>query len=639
MNTKSGLPGKPSMKGKSGSDRGKEPGEKHSSGHKAQIDKQPLSDIMVRVAPRAIQTHRHSSGPVSNKPQIKLIPTFHDTPPTEHNAIFIQKLEQCCYICDFSPDTPQAAVVDRDTKTRYLKDMVGYVTNHRNVFPENTWAPIMKTVSVNIFRPLPISEKPPSLLTDADEDEPFLDPAWIHLQYIYELLFRFVLSTEVDPKAAVKLFPQEFIASIINLFDSEDARERDGLKSTLHRIYSRFWPRRPFIRNSIALKFHRFVFDQIPFNGIAELLEILGSIIHGFGVPVKQEHRDFCKATLLPLHSAPKISTFHIQLNNCMILYIEKDPTLAKPILESLIRHWPKVNSQKQILFLSEMEDIIDSLTLDDLIPIAPMIFKKIGECIASPHFQVAEIALTMLSNNYIISLISTLRPTIFPLLFNPLSQNTKTHWNNSVISLTFSALKLFMEMDQKLVGQCAAQYKKKQEQEHQLRLARDKQWDVVDKLAKSRSKGGYVEETGKTSPTPTSKPPSPQSSTASSARSTGATSSIQKRNSQPSVRTTQQSQPQPAVPTSSTHQTPQEETQKEVEKLKVSKPPSPHAAAPRRTPTQTPTSSTTTATRKPTKSVPSPAESPGTGSTVRPPSTGTSRSKTGSLHQTSLKK
>ncbi|KAA6354556.1 MAG: putative serine/threonine-protein phosphatase 2A 56 kDa regulatory subunit delta, partial [Streblomastix strix] len=101
--------------------------------------------------------------------------------------------------------------------------------------------------------------------------------------------------------------------------------ERDGLKSTLHRIYSRFWPRRPFIRIAISHKFHRVVYENIPFNGVAELLEILGSIIHGFGVPLKLEHKQFLQHTLLPLHKArSKINTFHTQLSNCMILFIEK---------------------------------------------------------------------------------------------------------------------------------------------------------------------------------------------------------------------------------------------------------------------------------------------------------------------------
>ena len=37
-------------------------------------------------------------------------------------------------------------------------------------------------------------------------------------------------------------------------------------------------------------------------NGIAEFLEIFCSIIHGFSLPVKQEHKAFLRNVLLPLH-------------------------------------------------------------------------------------------------------------------------------------------------------------------------------------------------------------------------------------------------------------------------------------------------------------------------------------------------
>ena len=40
-------------------------------------------------------------------------------------------------------------------------------------------------------------------------------------------------------------------------------------------------------------------------NGIAELLEILGSIINGFALPLKDEHKQFLLKALLPLHKVP----------------------------------------------------------------------------------------------------------------------------------------------------------------------------------------------------------------------------------------------------------------------------------------------------------------------------------------------
>lgn len=48
---------------------------------------------------------------------------------------------------------------------------------------------------------------------------------------------------------------------------------------------------RPFIRKAINNVFYRFVFETERHNGIAELLEILGSIINGFALPLKEEHK------------------------------------------------------------------------------------------------------------------------------------------------------------------------------------------------------------------------------------------------------------------------------------------------------------------------------------------------------------
>jgi hypothetical protein len=48
---------------------------------------------------------------------------------------------------------------------------------------------------------------------------------------------------------------------MLDLFDSEDPRERDYLKTTLHRIYGKFLPLRSFIRKSIKNIFTTFVYE------------------------------------------------------------------------------------------------------------------------------------------------------------------------------------------------------------------------------------------------------------------------------------------------------------------------------------------------------------------------------------------
>jgi hypothetical protein len=45
------------------------------------------------------------------------------------------------------------------------------------------------------------------------------------------------------------------------------------------------------VRKAINNVFYRFIFETEHHNGIAELLEILGSIINGFALPLKEEHK------------------------------------------------------------------------------------------------------------------------------------------------------------------------------------------------------------------------------------------------------------------------------------------------------------------------------------------------------------
>ena len=48
--------------------------------------------------------------------------------------------------------------------------------------------------------------------------------------------------------------------------------------------------------------YFRFIYETEHFNGVGELLEILGSIINGFALPLKAEHKQFLVRVLIPLH-------------------------------------------------------------------------------------------------------------------------------------------------------------------------------------------------------------------------------------------------------------------------------------------------------------------------------------------------
>ena len=50
---------------------------------------------------------------------------------------------------------------------------------------------------------------------------------------------------------------QEFVQHLLAIIESEDPRERDYLKTILHRIYGKFMHLRSFIRQAIRHIFYR----------------------------------------------------------------------------------------------------------------------------------------------------------------------------------------------------------------------------------------------------------------------------------------------------------------------------------------------------------------------------------------------
>lgn len=127
-----------------------------------------------------------------------------------------------------------------------------------------------------MFRTFPPQLNPTGDAFDPEEDEPVLEAAWPHLQLVYEFLLRFIESPDFNTNTAKKFIDQRFVSQLLELFDSEDPRERDFLKTTLHRIYGKFLNLRAFIRRSINNAFFLFIYEDERHSGIAEMLEILG---------------------------------------------------------------------------------------------------------------------------------------------------------------------------------------------------------------------------------------------------------------------------------------------------------------------------------------------------------------------------
>merc|ERR1712029_746694 len=371
-------------------------------------------------------------------------------------------------------------------------------TAGRGVLTEAVYPEIIRMIACNLFRTLPPSDNPDF---DPEEDDPTLEASWPHLtvnrrkrreliiylfifQLVYEFFLRFLESPDFQPSIGKKVIDQKFVLQLLELIDSEDPRERDFLKTVLHRIYGKFLGLRAFIRKQINNFFLRFIYETEQFIGVGELLEILGSIINGFALPLKAEHRLFLMKVLIPLHKSRRLCLYHAQLAYCVVQFLEKDATLTEDVIKGLLKFWPKTCSQKEVMFLGEIEEILDVIEPAQFVKIQEPLFKQIAKCVSSPHFQVAERALYFWNNEYIMSLIDEYNQVIMPIMFPALYRISKEHWNQTIVALVYNVLKTFMEMNSRLFDDLTASYKAERLKEKKRERERDDLWKKLENLS-----------------------------------------------------------------------------------------------------------------------------------------------------------
>lgn len=365
-------------------------------------------------------------------------------------------------------------------------ELIEFIQSGSGKIHETVQEEMIKMVSINIFRCLPPSshENTGVEATDPEEEEPFLEPSWPHLQLVYELLLRYVVSQDTDTKVAKRYIDHSFVLKLLDLFDSEDPREREYLKTILHRIYGKFMVHRPFIRKAINNIFYRFIYETERHSGVGELLEILGSIINGFALPMKEEHKLFLVRALIPLHKPKPVGLYHQQLSYCITQFVEKDYKLADTVIRGLLKYWPVTNCQKEVLFLGELEEVLEATQGAEFQRCMVPLFRQIARCLNSPHFQVAERALFLWNNEHIVSLIAQNRNVILPIIFEALEKNIQSHWNQAVHGLTVNVRKMFLEMDVELFEECQRQYEDKVARAKEVEEQRQLTWKRLAEVA-----------------------------------------------------------------------------------------------------------------------------------------------------------
>eukprot|EP01016_Furgasonia_blochmanni_P038951 TRINITY_DN4773_c0_g1_i2.p1 TRINITY_DN4773_c0_g1~~TRINITY_DN4773_c0_g1_i2.p1 ORF type:complete len:554 (-),score=47.26 TRINITY_DN4773_c0_g1_i2:174-1835(-) len=416
-----------------------------------------------------------------------------DGKPKDTKENILKKIQFC------SRPSENMTEEEKCIKLNYVHELTDLVKDQNpttNILLQHLDSSI-EMIEKNIFRPLPDLKRSTktSEAGGMDEDGTLSDPAWPLLQPIYEFFFNLVTNEACDLKSLKVFITHTFIEMLLELFNSEDILEREALKNILHRLYSKLIPRRKMIRKAMNDCFYTLIHENYKFNGASELLDILASIISGFAVPLREEHNQFFRTVIIPLHKIQTSQAYHDQLLRCSMLFLSKDPSLSIPLVEGLLRYWPFANYHKEMTFLAELLEVLEVCDISKLEPVASKLFKRITKCIAGAHVQVSDRAMCYFENQYFMSILKIHRNVAFPVLVPVIAALAETHWH-TVIQDSLRALRQILKETDLHAYETALQSKdlkilslvqdvKKRKQE---RAKVDRKWELLTQLAKSKN-------------------------------------------------------------------------------------------------------------------------------------------------------
>lgn len=411
--------------------------------------------------------------------ELQYLPMLQDTPASEREDLFLKKLQRCC----LSDDGSDRHSAFNANKVETLFEMEEYICfSEGPVITEAMYPEIVRMFSCNVFHPLPPPSNQSRPEFDLEEDELALR-AKNHVLLVYGFFLKFLESFDLKMNILMLYIDQKFVVQLLELFDCEDYREREYLMTILQRICRRLPGLQQFIHTQISNIFYSYIYETVRHNGIGELLGVLAIIIEGFAVPLRKEHEEFLARVLISLHKPKSLGVYRSRLVYCVTQFLEKDPTLTDSVINGLLKLWPKTQSQKELLFLKQLQEILEQIEPVEFPKVMVPVFKQLAKCIASPQHEVAECALLFWSNEYIMSLVNDNVAVLLPIMMPSLWG--RSHWNAHINRLISNAAMVFMQMNSELFDDCLDRYEQdKAASEETKAKEREEAWKKVEKLA-----------------------------------------------------------------------------------------------------------------------------------------------------------
>lgn len=265
-----------------------------------------------------------------------------------------------------------------------------------------------------------------------------------------QIFLGFTRVPEFDAEAAEPHLEGHLLRAMVSRADGQGTQDEwPYIRDVLLWAYGRFPAKRAQLRALLGRTLQsasRFMHKSAP---IGPLLEMLLPVIRGFG-QLGPVHRSLLFDILMPLHRSnewlawdrqtPLIGLYHKELVQCMLLLLEKQPSLAVRCLEMICTHFPQLreaNTPKEVLLIHEIAQVLKYADTSAFQQVLPLLLQHMRRFLHSHNAQPIQSVLQFWKDEKLVDLFQASSDEVIPALLPALLRGGEPFWNPTVNRMT----------------------------------------------------------------------------------------------------------------------------------------------------------------------------------------------------------
>ncbi|OHT01315.1 serine/threonine-protein phosphatase 2A 56 kDa regulatory subunit delta 1 isoform [Tritrichomonas foetus] len=353
----------------------------------------------------------------------------------------IEKLIESCssntyyfYTCEIQPKNS----VDEKILTS-LDSLLFFTSNDENKMKltENHNLLFFEMIKKHIFHPFPDISR---TYVIGEAVSPYHINNWEQLQKVY------LLMTNLVSKIA-KFIDKNTFKDLIKLLSTPNKEEQESLLSFIEELCNTSELHYDLVFHAMTQIIELFRDGLCLHFCINPILTFLTRALEKAPLPIDRSYFATFRSSFYPIIVSPNVVDFYFSLVPFAKFFQSKDSTTAVWCARFLFRHWPHTNSQKQVIFLHQLQSLLSILSSSFLPALSHALIGRLRCTASSVNFKIAMAAIRICKDEDFMKLFAYVAEKNIGSLI-PVLEDAKQHWNRDVRKAAVEACNLMRDLN-----------------------------------------------------------------------------------------------------------------------------------------------------------------------------------------------